>query len=58
MNDILCYKCQNLLDNPIQCNECHINYCNDCIVDENKNKKTCLICKKNNLKKIQIYFKH
>ena len=35
MNDILCYKCQNLLDNPIQCNECYIYYCNDCIVDEN-----------------------
>ena len=34
-NDILCYKCQNLLDNPIQCNECYIYYCNDCIVDEN-----------------------
>ena len=37
----------NLLDNPIQCNERHINYCNDCIVDEKKNKKTCLICEKN-----------
>ena len=47
INDILCYKCQNLLDNPVECKECHINYCFDCVEDENKNKKKCLLCEKN-----------
>ena len=47
INDILCYKCQNLLDNPVECKECHINYCIDCVEDENKNRKKCLICEKN-----------
>ena len=56
INDILCYKCQSLLDNPVQCKECNINYCNDCVEDENKNKKKCLICEKNLYEKnINLY---
>lgn len=39
--EILCYICQNVIIDPVQCIECQNTFCKDCLKQWNKKSSTC-----------------
>ena len=57
-NLYFCQKCNYLIDNPVKCTNCNVNYCSKCVEDENKQEIPCVQCKQtnyeNHFKRIKI----
>ena len=50
-NLYFCQKCNYLIDNPVKCTNCNVNYCSKCVEDENKHEIPCIQCQQTNYEK-------
>ena len=50
-NLYFCQKCNYLIDDPVKCTNCNVNYCSKCVEDENKKVIPCVKCQNTNYEK-------